>query len=225
MKSKERYTRASLAENFENLASRLRGGEAISVGGESVTPPDLIEVETELEVEKGETEYEIELKWPSGDRETKPLVAILTGSPSDLDTVNKARDQFDALGIPCEVRVLSAHRTPAMTVEYVKKAEKEGVEVFVACAGLAAHLAGVVASHTLRPVIGVPLASGALSGMDSLLSTVQMPPGVPVACVAVDGVKNASFLAARILSLKYPDLRVRLEEAAEEQRKRYEALS
>jgi 5-(carboxyamino)imidazole ribonucleotide mutase len=149
-------------------------------------------------------------------------VSVLTGSPSDLETVGKAEAQLNALGIPAEVKVLSAHRTPDWTVDYVKDAESRGVEVFIACAGMAAHLAGVVASHTHRPVIGVPLASGALSGLDSLLSTVQMPPGVPVATVGVDGTRNAAFLAARILSLKHPEIQTRLNRAAEEQRKRYE---
>lgn len=156
---------------------------------------------------------------------SKPLVGILTGSPNDLPAVEKARDTLEELGVPCEVRVLSAHRTPDLAVDYVKSAEAAGVEVFIACAGLANHLAGAVAAHTLLPVIGVPLAAGPLAGMDSLLSTVQMPPGVPVATVAVDGTKNAGFLAARILSIKYPEVRDRLEAAREEGRRRYSAGS
>lgn len=151
-----------------------------------------------------------------------PLVGILTGSPSDLPVVEKARETLEELGVPCELRVLSAHRTPDMTVEYIRSAEAAGVEVFIACAGMAAHLAGAVAAHTLRPVIGVPLASGALQGFDSLLSTVQMPPGVPVATVGVDGARNAAFLAARILALGYPEVRKSLENAAREARRRYE---
>jgi 5-(carboxyamino)imidazole ribonucleotide mutase len=152
----------------------------------------------------------------------KVLVGILTGSPSDLPTVEKAKDTLEELGVPCEVRVLSAHRTPDMTVDYVRRAEAAGVEVFIACAGLANHLAGTVAAHTLKPVIGVPLTSGSLGGMDALLSTVQMPPGVPVATVAVDGAKNAAFLAARILSIKYPEIGEALEEARKTARKSYE---
>lgn len=155
-------------------------------------------------------------------RDVAPLVGILTGSPSDLPVVEKAQETLDELEIPCEIRVLSAHRTPDLTVEYVRAAEAAGVEVFIACAGLANHLAGVVAAHTLRPVIGVPLASGPLSGLDSLLSTVQMPPGVPVATVAVDGTRNAAFLAARLLAIKYPEIRTRLEKSAREARRRYE---
>ena len=153
---------------------------------------------------------------------SKPLVGILTGSPSDLPTVEKAKETLEELGVPCELRVLSAHRTPDLVVEYVRSAEAAGVEVFIACAGLANHLAGTVAAHTLLPVIGVPLASGPLSGMDSLLSTVQMPPGVPVATVAVDGTRNAGFLAARVLSIKYPEIRRKLEDALAAARRRYE---
>jgi 5-(carboxyamino)imidazole ribonucleotide mutase len=150
------------------------------------------------------------------------MVGILSGSPSDLDTVMKAYDVLQTLTIPSEVKVLSAHRTPDRVVEYVSSAESRGIEVLVACAGMAAHLAGVVAGHTQLPVIGVPLAAGALSGLDSLLSTVQMPPGVPVATVGVDGAKNAAFLAARILSLKYPEIKVRLQEATAAQRFKYD---
>ena len=153
---------------------------------------------------------------------SKPLVGILTGSPNDLPTVEKAQKTLEQLGVPCEVRVLSAHRTPDLTVEYVRAAEAAGVEVFIACAGMANHLAGVVAAHSLRPVIGVPLAAGALGGFDSLLSTVQMPPGVPVATVSVDGTRNAAFLAARILALKHPEIGESLERARQEARKRYE---
>ena len=152
-----------------------------------------------------------------------PVVAILTGSPSDLPVVTKGRDVLDSLDIPNDVRVLSAHRTPRETAEYLAAAEKQGVEVFIACAGMAAHLAGVVAAHTLRPVIGVPIASGALQGVDALLSTVQMPPGVPVATVGVDGAKNAAFLAARIVALTHPEVRERLQAHLDDSKKRYDS--
>lgn len=152
-----------------------------------------------------------------------PVVAILTGSPSDLPVVLKGRDVLDGLGIPNDVRVLSAHRTPRETAKYIAAAEKQGVEVFIACAGMAAHLAGVVAAHTMRPVIGVPIASGALQGVDALLSTVQMPPGVPVATVGVDGAKNAAFLAARIVALTHPEVHARLVEHLESSKKRYDS--
>ena len=152
-----------------------------------------------------------------------PVVAILTGSPSDLPVVLKGREVLDGLDIPNDVRVLSAHRTPRETAEYIGAAEKEGVEVFIACAGMAAHLAGAVAAHTMRPVIGVPIASGALQGFDALLATVQMPPGVPVATVGVDGAKNAAFLAARIVALTHPEVHERLVRHLEESKKRYDS--
>jgi 5-(carboxyamino)imidazole ribonucleotide mutase len=153
----------------------------------------------------------------------QPLVAILTGSPNDVPKVAKAQEALEQLGVPSELRVLSAHRTPDLTVEYVRDAEARGVQVFVACAGMANHLAGVVAAHTLRPVIGVPLASGPLGGFDALLSTVQMPPGVPVATVAVDGARNAGLLAARILALRDPELASRIAAGLAAERARYSA--
>ncbi len=152
----------------------------------------------------------------------KPLVGIITGSPNDLSVVEQAQDVLEALGIVSELVVLSAHRTPERVTEYVQAAPKRGVEVFIACAGMAAHLAGVVAAQTLLPVIGVPLASGGLSGLDALLATVQMPPGIPVATVAVDGAKNAAYLAARILATTRPKLAERLAADLTEQRKRYD---
>lgn len=150
-------------------------------------------------------------------------VAVLTGSASDLDAVRKVRETLEELGVACELRVLSAHRSPDLTVAYVRAAEARGIEVFIACAGMANHLAGTVAAHTRLPVIGVPLASGKLDGLDSLLSTVQMPPGVPVATVSIDGVRNAAFLAARILGIKHAAVRERVEAAARAEQRKYEA--
>jgi 5-(carboxyamino)imidazole ribonucleotide mutase len=151
-----------------------------------------------------------------------PRVAILTGSPNDLAVVKKAAEVLDALGIANELKVLSAHRTPERVQQYVAEAPARGIQVFIACAGMANHLAGAVAAHTLLPVIGVPLASGALAGMDALLATVQMPPGIPVATVGVDGAKNAAYLAARILNLQDPGIGKRLQADLEEQRKKYD---
>jgi len=151
-----------------------------------------------------------------------PVVSILTGSPSDLPIVNKAKAVLDELEIPSEVRAMSAHRTPDMVVTHVTGAKARGVEVIIACAGMAAHLAGVVAAHTTLPVIGVPLASGALAGFDALLATVQMPPGIPVATVGVDASKNAAFLAARILGLSHPEVVERIEARMAKDRERYE---
>jgi 5-(carboxyamino)imidazole ribonucleotide mutase len=149
-------------------------------------------------------------------------VGILTGSPSDLNVVRKAQEVLEQLGVGSELKVLSAHRTPERVQAYVAEAPSRGVEVFIACAGLAAHLAGAVAAGTMLPVIGLPLASGPLNGFDALLATVQMPPGTPVATVGVDNAKNAAYLAARILALHDPALREALESDREEQRKRYD---
>ena len=151
----------------------------------------------------------------------KPVVGILTGSPSDLEVVKKAKETLTSLGIPSELFVLSAHRTPELTARYVKEAEARGLEVIIACAGMAAHLAGAVAAHTFLPVIGVPLKSS-LDGLDALLATVQMPPGVPVATVGIDGAKNAGYLAARMLARKFPEIKARLEADFAEQQKRYD---
>jgi 5-(carboxyamino)imidazole ribonucleotide mutase len=154
----------------------------------------------------------------------KVLVGILTGSPNDLPLVEKAKEVLDALGVHSEIKVLSAHRTPDRVTKYVRSARDNGIEVIIACAGMANHLAGVVAAHTTLPVIGVPLVSGALSGLDALLSTVQMPPGIPVATVAVDGTKNAAYLAARILGATRPELLQKLEDDLETQRKKYDKV-
>ena len=133
---------------------------------------------------------------------TKPFVAVLMGSDSDLPTMQTTLDMLSSLGVAWEVKITSAHRTPDATREYVIQAEQRGCKVFICAAGLAAHLAGAVAAHTLRPVIGVPMDGGPLSGWDSLLSTVMMPGGIPVASVAVGkaGAKNAAYLAAQILA-------------------------
>jgi 5-(carboxyamino)imidazole ribonucleotide mutase len=135
------------------------------------------------------------------------------GSDSDLPVMEHAITTLKGLGIAVEARVSSAHRTPAATIAYVKDAETRGCGVFIAAAGMAAHLAGAVAAHTLRPVIGVPIANS-LEGLDALLSTVQMPGGVPVATVAIGkaGAKNAAYLAAQILSLSDATLAARLVE-------------
>ncbi len=132
-----------------------------------------------------------------------PFVAILMGSKSDLEAMRAGADVLKKFGIRYEIKISSAHRTPEATREYVEAAVERGCQVFIAGAGLAAHLAGAIAAHTTRPVIGVPMDAGPLQGMDSLLSTVQMPSGVPVASVAIGrtGAKNAAYLAAQILAL------------------------
>jgi 5-(carboxyamino)imidazole ribonucleotide mutase len=149
---------------------------------------------------------------------SQPFVAVLMGSDSDLPVLEATLDVLDRLGIPCEVKITSAHRTPAATHAYVKDADARGCGVFIAAAGLAAHLAGTVAGLTLKPVIGIPLDAGPLQGMDALLSTVQMPAGIPVATVAIGkaGAKNAGYLAAQILALGDLALASRLAEEREE---------
>ena len=143
---------------------------------------------------------------------TSPQVAILMGSDSDLPAMAECARVLDSYGIPYEVKVLSAHRTPERAARFARRAESRGLKVIVAGAGAAAHLAGVIAAHTTLPVIGVPLASSPLSGFDALLSTVQMPPGIPVATMGVGpmGAKNAAHLAAAILATGSPTLRRKL---------------
>lgn len=149
---------------------------------------------------------------------TTPFVAVLMGSDSDLPVMQATLDVLTKLEISYEVKITSAHRTPAATHAFVKDAEERGCAVFIAAAGLAAHLAGTVAGLTLKPVIGIPLDAGPLQGMDSLLSTVQMPGGIPVATVAIGkaGAKNAGYLAAQILAACDSDLAKRLREEREE---------
>lgn len=148
-----------------------------------------------------------------------PLVAVLMGSKSDWDVMRHTHETLDRFGIPHECRVLSAHRTPKETAGYVAAAEERGLEVIIAAAGGAAHLAGVCAAHTVLPVLGVPMESSALQGLDSLLSTVQMPGGIPVGTLAIGkaGAVNAALLAVAILGLKRPELRQRLREFRAEQ--------
>lgn len=141
-------------------------------------------------------------------------VAILMGSASDLETMAEAARELDKFGVGWELEVTSAHRSPDRTVQYVREAEARGVQVFIAGAGMAAHLAGAVAAQTSRPVLGVPLGGSTLGGIDSLLSTAQMPKGVPVATLAIGkaGAANAGLLAVQILALADSDLAARLSE-------------
>jgi 5-(carboxyamino)imidazole ribonucleotide mutase len=150
--------------------------------------------------------------------ETKPLVAVIMGSKSDWETMKRATETLARFGVAYEARVLSAHRTPAPLFEYVTDAEKRGVQVFIAAAGGAAHLGGVIAAHTLKPVLGVPMES-ALKGLDSLLSIVQMPGGIPVGTLAIGkaGATNAALLAIEILATSRPELAEKLREHRAEQ--------
>jgi 5-(carboxyamino)imidazole ribonucleotide mutase len=147
-----------------------------------------------------------------------PLVAIVMGSASDWETMKAAADTLEKFGVPHESKVMSAHRTPALTIDYASSAEQRGFKVFIAGAGGAAHLAGVIAAHTLLPVLGVPMPS-VLQGLDSLLSTVQMPGGIPVGTLAIGkaGATNAALLAIAILALSDPPLRDKLRQFREKQ--------
>ena len=147
-----------------------------------------------------------------------PKVGIVIGSASDLDVILNAVKLLKDFGIEVELRVLSAHRTPEELVSFVKNAKKNGFEVIISAAGKAAHLPGVIASHTNLPVIGVPVKSLTLDGLDALLSIVQMPKGIPVATVAIDGGENAALLALRILSLKYDDISKALDDYVKKMR-------
>ena len=140
-----------------------------------------------------------------------PSVGILVGSKSDLPVMEKCTKRLEDLGIDYELEVRSAHRTPDAVAEYVASAPGRGIRVFICAAGMAAHLAGAVAARTNLPVIGIPVAAGTLGGFDALLATVQMPSGVPVATVAVNGAANAAVLTAQILALSDPALAERLE--------------
>ncbi|GHU99761.1 N5-carboxyaminoimidazole ribonucleotide mutase [Clostridia bacterium] len=146
--------------------------------------------------------------------------AIVMGSKSDFEAVKPAVDILKAFGAECEVRVISAHRTPEEAHAFAKNAVKNKIEVIIAAAGKAAHLAGVLASCTTLPVVGLPVKSSFQDGLDSLLSTVQMPSGIPVAAVAVGGGENAGLLALRILSVKYPAVRAALKDYAEKMREK-----
>ena len=143
-------------------------------------------------------------------------VAVIMGSDSDLPVLKGAFEQLKKLGIPFEAHVYSAHRTPAEAAAFAASARESGFGVLIAAAGKAAHLAGVIAGHTTLPVIGLPIKSSTMDGLDSLLSTVQMPDGIPVATVAINGAGNAAILAVQMLSLKYPELKTKLAEKKKE---------
>ncbi len=140
-----------------------------------------------------------------------PSVGILVGSKSDLPTMEKCTKRLEDLGVEHDLQVLSAHRNPEGVADFVASAPERGIKVFICAAGMAAHLAGAVAARTNLPVIGIPVSAGPLNGFDALLATVQMPTGVPVATVAVNGAANAAVLAAQILALSDPELAKRLE--------------
>ncbi len=149
-----------------------------------------------------------------------PKAAVIMGSRSDYDTMKDAIDTLESFGFSVEKRIVSAHRTPDFMAEFARQAHKNGIEVIIAGAGGSAHLPGMTASYTHLPVIGVPVQSKALNGIDSLLSIVQMPPGIPVATVGIGNSKNAALLAVRILSVKYHDLAEKMQLFMKEQEAR-----
>ena len=157
----------------------------------------------------------------------RPMVGVVIGSKSDKEIALGCTEILEKFGIPYELRILSAHRTPDLTRSFAESAKKRGLEVIIAIAGWAAHLAGFIASHTTVPVIGVPVDSSPLKGIDALLSTVQMPPGIPVATVSIGkgGARNAAILAAQILSIKYPEIEKKVLSYREEMRKGYSVES
>ncbi len=155
--------------------------------------------------------------------ESHPPVLIVMGSDSDLPAVSPAAETLERLGIPCETQVASAHRSPERAAALAREARGRGVKVIIAAAGGAAHLAGALAAHTTLPVIGVPMASGTLGGMDALLATVQMPSGVPVATVAINGARNAAILAAEILATSDNGVASKLDEMRKEMAAKVEA--
>ncbi len=144
--------------------------------------------------------------------DAKPLVLIVMGSASDMPVMEKAAIQLRELGIESEVVVTSAHRDPDRTAQIAREAEGRGIKVIIAGAGMAAALPGTMAAYSSLPIIGVPCASGPLNGLDALLAISQMPPGVPVACVAINGAKNAAILAAQIIAVAAPDVKAKLDE-------------
>lgn len=147
-------------------------------------------------------------------------VAVIMGSASDLETVKKAAATLDEFGVPCEVHIYSAHRTPAQAQEFALTARDNGYGAIIAAAGMAAHLAGAIAANTTLPVIGLPLKSANLDGMDALLSTVQMPPGIPVATVAINGAVNAALMAIEILAVEDSELAKKLEDKRQADREK-----
>jgi len=155
----------------------------------------------------------------------EPKILVLIGSDSDLPVIKDGIQFLKDTGVPFKLDISSAHRQPEKTINYAQQARKEGIEVIIAVAGMAAHLPGVVASHTTIPVIGVPTSGGVLNGVDALLSIVQMPKGIPVATVGIDASRNAAILACKILSIKYDDVRKKLEKMKTDMKRQNEDKS
>lgn len=155
----------------------------------------------------------------------KPKVLLLLGSDSDLPKIEDCINFLKEIGVSFKIDISSAHRHPEKTIQYAKKARQEGIEVIIAFAGMAAHLPGVLASHTTLPVIGVPISGGILNGIDALLSIVQMPKGIPVATVGIDASRNAAILACKILSIKYETVEKKLDKMKEDMKQQNDSKS
>ncbi len=210
MKARVKIPLSEALRKIRRIIETIARNRTIRLGDRELVVGEPVTLELELKNEKNVSEFEIELKWRKGKTRKVPLVGIIGGSKTDLPILEKAFDRLTSLGITAELKVVSAHRTPDRMFQYALEAEERGLEVIIAGAGGAAHLPGMIAAKTHLPVIGVPIPTEHLRGLDSLLSIVQMPKGIPVATVAIGGAENAALLAAGILALKYPDIRKRL---------------
>jgi 5-(carboxyamino)imidazole ribonucleotide mutase len=208
---------ATRIQEVKRLLTEIGEGATVRVNGKVVKVQLPLDVEVTTARSLASGELHITVSWPEEDQQTSPLVGVLGGSKSDFPVLEKAVAILTHLGVPAELLVVSAHRTPDRLFRYAEDAAARGIEVIVAGAGGAAHLPGMVAAKTHLPVIGVPIPTDQLRGLDSLLSIVQMPRGIPVATVAIGGAENAGLLAAQILAGRYPIIRERLKRFRSEQ--------
>lgn len=204
MNTRIEMTLVEALERIRQTVDAVAATRTIRVGDHELGVGDPVVLEMETEQVDGQSEFEIKLKWSGGTIARPALVGIIGGSRSDFPILEKAQAVLRSLGVACELLVVSAHRTPDRMFDYAEQAETRGLEVIIAGAGGAAHLPGMIAAKTHLPVIGVPIPTEQLRGLDSFLSIVQMPRGVPVATVAIGGAENAGLLAAQMLALKYP---------------------
>lgn len=203
-------SQAELACELARLAEAAHVGGALRGGDVSAVPPAYVSLETELFAADGEAEFALRVSWPAPVFQSAPLVGILTVVEPGHHAVAKLRATLAELGLRCDLTYLSSADATDRAIAYAESAERRGLEVVIACTARADRLASVVSGCTSVPVIGLPLAAGRFGGVDSLISTVQSAPGVPVAAVSLDGARNAALLACRMLALRYPDLRLRL---------------
>ena len=204
-------------QEVTRMLADLRDGATVRVAGRPVKVQQPIDVEVKVAQSLASGELQIALSWPLESDDAPPLVGVLGGSKSDFPVLDKAVTILTHLGVPTELLVVSAHRTPDRLFRYAEEASARGIEVMIAGAGGAAHLPGMLAAKTHLPVIGVPIPTEQLRGLDSLFSIVQMPRGIPVATVAIGGAENAGLLAAQILAGRYPLIRERLKRFRAEQ--------